>query len=64
MVQDYAEITSNIVVAVQIESKQAVSQVQDIAKVEGILVLVGPSDLSADYNLIGKIQDPEFQNKK
>lgn len=59
----YAESTQDIVCVVQIESREAVSNVKEIANIPGVdIVFVGPSDLSADYGMIGKSEDPEIQD--
>ncbi|KND60931.1 2-dehydro-3-deoxyglucarate aldolase [Candidatus Burkholderia verschuerenii] len=62
-VANYFEVANdNICVAVQIESRVAVENIDAIAAVEGVDVLfVGPSDLSANYGHIGQANHPDVQ---
>ena len=51
-----------VLAIVQIESKQAVERVEEIAKVPGIHVLfIGPRDLSHDLGVPGDTRAPAFQ---
>jgi 2-dehydro-3-deoxyglucarate aldolase len=60
-VPDYfARVNEDICVAVQIESRKGVENVDAIASVEGVDALfIGPSDLSADYGVLGQVTHPE-----
>lgn len=62
-VKDYQKIANdNIVVCVQIESPNAVANIDAICKVEGIdSVFIGPSDLAASYGHLGNANHPEVQ---
>lgn len=62
-VKDYQKIINdNIAVAVQIETRQAVENIDAIAAVEGVdCLFVGPSDLAAGYGYLGNAQHPEVQ---
>lgn len=60
--QEHAARTEDLVLAVQIESRSAVIQAKEISSVSGVdIVFIGPSDLSADFNLIGQPQSREIQ---
>jgi len=49
-------------VIVQVETRRAVENVEEILSVDGITgVFVGPSDLSANLGMYGKINTPEFE---
>lgn len=49
-------------VMLQIETRRAVENIEEIASVEGIDILfVGPTDLSSDIGYIGRATDPEPQ---
>ena len=59
--QYFAEWNRQVLVACQIETAQALENVEAIAAVEGIDVLfVGPNDLSANLNRFRRFDDPEF----
>lgn len=60
-VPDYfTRINDEISVVVQIESRKGVENVDAIAAVDGVDGLfIGPSDLSADYGVLGQITHPE-----
>jgi 2-dehydro-3-deoxyglucarate aldolase len=60
-VPDYfTRINEEISVVVQIESSKGVENVAAIAAVDGVDGLfIGPSDLSADYGVLGQITHPE-----
>jgi 2-keto-3-deoxy-L-rhamnonate aldolase RhmA len=50
-------------VIVQAEHRTAVENIDSIVKVPGVdCVLLGPYDLSASYNKMGQISDPEVLN--
>jgi 2-dehydro-3-deoxyglucarate aldolase len=58
----FKEANDHMCVAVQIESRQAVSQAAAIAAVEGVdCLFVGPSDLAAGYGHLGNANHPEVQ---
>jgi 2-dehydro-3-deoxyglucarate aldolase len=60
-VPDYfSRINEDICVALQIESRMGVQNVEAIAAVEGVDALfIGPSDLSADYGVLGQLSHPD-----
>lgn len=62
-VKDYVKkANSEICVLVQVETREAVDQLEAIAGVDGIDgVFVGPADLSASLGQIGNPQHPEVQ---
>ena len=50
---------SEIFLAVMIEDKEAVDEVEQIAALDGIdLILVGPGDLAQSYGVIGEMKHP------
>jgi 2-dehydro-3-deoxyglucarate aldolase/4-hydroxy-2-oxoheptanedioate aldolase len=50
-----------VLAVVQIESRQAVEQVEEIAALDGVDVLfVGPRDLSHDLGVPGDLQAPSY----
>lgn len=62
-IQNYAETASDgLCLLVQAETKAALSNLDDILKVEGIDgVFIGPADLAADMGYLGKIDEVEVQ---
>ncbi|MDO6386504.1 MULTISPECIES: 2-dehydro-3-deoxyglucarate aldolase [unclassified Uliginosibacterium] len=62
-VPDYQKVVNhNIVVAVQIETRSAVADIEAICAVPGVDVLfIGPSDLAAGYGYLGDPGHPEVQ---
>jgi 2-dehydro-3-deoxyglucarate aldolase len=62
-VPDYQKIIDeNIVVAVQIESRESVAAIDAICAVDGVdAVFIGPSDLAAGYGYLGNASHPEVQ---
>jgi 2-dehydro-3-deoxyglucarate aldolase len=62
-VADYFDIANdNLCVIVQIESRKAVENIDEILAVDGIdAVFVGPSDLAASYGHLGKLNHPDVQ---
>ena len=51
-----------ILVICQIETKEAVENIEDIVSVEGVDVsYIGPADLSASYGHLGNMSHPEVQ---
>jgi len=59
---EHVQNTENLVIALQVETKKAIDNVNEIAKVPGAdIIFIGPSDLSASYNLIGKVKNQKFQ---
>lgn len=59
--QYYTTTANNLTTVVQIETGEAVSNLKDIAEVDGVDVLfVGPLDLSISLNMPGKFDDPEY----
>jgi 2-dehydro-3-deoxyglucarate aldolase len=58
----FPDINDNITVLVQIESRQGLAAVDDIAAVDGVDGLfVGPSDLAAAFGHLGNANHPEVQ---
>jgi 4-hydroxy-2-oxoheptanedioate aldolase len=62
-VPDYAKKAEDeICVLVQAETRKAVSEIEAIAKVEGVDgIFIGPADLAADLGHIANTQHPEVQ---
>lgn len=59
--QYFAEWNRNVLVACQIETAQAVENIDAIAAVSGIDILfIGPNDLSASLNRFRRFDDPEY----
>jgi 2-keto-3-deoxy-L-rhamnonate aldolase RhmA len=60
---DYLKTADDeILVICQIETKEAVDNIEEIASVEGIdVTYIGPSDLSASYGYLGNPSNPEVQ---
>ncbi len=60
--QPYLEASSRaLLTVVQIETREAVENVDAIAAVPGVDVLfIGPSDLSHSYGILGRFQEPAF----
>ncbi|MFN5743599.1 MAG: HpcH/HpaI aldolase family protein [Planctomyces sp.] len=58
---DYVrDANDEVVVIVQAEHRDAVSSIEDIAAVPGLdCILLGPYDMSASFNRMGQIHDPE-----
>jgi 4-hydroxy-2-oxoheptanedioate aldolase len=58
---DYRETAhDNLLVILQIESKRAVDNVEAIAAVDGVdMLLIGPNDLAGSVGKLGNIEDPE-----
>jgi 4-hydroxy-2-oxoheptanedioate aldolase len=58
----FAEANANLLTILQIETPQAVEQVEEIAAVEGVDVLfVGPLDLSVGLGIPQQYDHPEFR---
>jgi 2-keto-3-deoxy-L-rhamnonate aldolase RhmA len=60
---DYYETADKeIMVVVQIETKEAVTNIEDICSVDGVdVAYIGPADLSASYGYLGNQSHPEVQ---
>jgi 2-keto-3-deoxy-L-rhamnonate aldolase RhmA len=60
---DYLKTANEeVLVVAQIETKEAVENVEEVASVDGVDVLfIGPSDLSASYGYLGKPEEPVVQ---
>lgn len=57
----YATANDKLLTVVQIETGEAIKNLQEIADVDGVDVLfVGPLDLSISLNMPGRFDDPEF----
>jgi 4-hydroxy-2-oxoheptanedioate aldolase len=53
-------VQDELLIAVQIESVTGIEQIEEIAAVAGIdLLLLGPRDLSGSIGLLGRFEDPE-----
>ena len=61
-VTDYEQwMTEEFLLIIQIESKEAVDAIDDIAAVEGIdMLFIGPIDLSASLGALGQFDSTEF----
>ena len=61
---DYADyMAKEFLLIAQIETEQAVNQIDEIAAVEGIdMLFIGPSDLSASLGAIGDYESKKFNN--
>jgi len=58
----HAEADDNLLTVTQIESGEALSNLEEIAAVDGVDVLfVGPLDLSTSLNMPRRFNDPEFR---
>ncbi len=58
----YLREAENVVVICQIETRQAVDNIKEIAAVDGVdMLFIGPSDLGADMGLIGQADHPDLQ---
>jgi 2-keto-3-deoxy-L-rhamnonate aldolase RhmA len=58
-----ARTNAAVLGAVQIESAEAVDEIDAIAAVDGVDVLfVGPSDLSQSLGILGQLEHPSFQD--
>lgn len=61
---DYIEnANKNNIILVQIETKEGVSNINEIVKVDGIDgIIVGPNDMAADYGTPGNFNTPEMES--
>lgn len=59
--QEYlAGFEDNLIIMCQIETKQAVDNIEEIAAVEGVdMLFIGPYDLSGSIGKLGQFDDPE-----
>lgn len=62
-IPDYHNVSNrNITVALQIESRVSVANIEAICAVDGVdCVFIGPSDLAAGYGYLGNAGHPEVQ---
>jgi len=61
MAQYFSEWNAQVLVILQIETREALKNVEAIAAVPGVDVLfVGPNDLSANLNVFRQFDHPEF----
>jgi 2-dehydro-3-deoxyglucarate aldolase len=62
-IPDYHQVSNrHITVALQIESRTAVANIEAICAVDGVdCVFIGPSDLAAGYGYLGNANHPEVQ---
>ena len=59
--QYYEEAKAKVLSVVQIETKEALSHLDDIAATEGVDVLfIGPSDLTMELGVFGQFDHPDF----
>lgn len=59
----YQTIDEEIYIAVQIETKEAIHNIDEICSVEGIdCAYIGPADLSASYDHLNQKSHPDVQN--
>ena len=57
----FKQANDNLLTVVQIETKEAVDQAEDIAAVEGVDVLfIGPLDLSVNMDIAENYENPDF----
>lgn len=57
-----AEFEDNMMVICQIETKEAVKNIEEIAAVEGVdMLFIGPYDLSGSIGKLGQFDDPEVK---
>ena len=63
-IKNYFEnIEKNLFIVCQIETEEGVSNIQDIADVEGVdMLFIGPMDLSTNVGCFGNFQDLKFVN--
>jgi len=58
-----AHANQEILVIVMVETKEAVENIDEILRVEGVDgIFLGPYDLSASYGITGQTQDPVIKN--
>lgn len=58
---EYARANNNILIAVQIEHIDAVTNIDEILGVPGVdAVFIGPYDLSASMGIVGQFQHPDY----
>jgi 2-dehydro-3-deoxyglucarate aldolase len=62
-IPDYHKVSNqHITVALQIESRKSVANIEAICAVDGVdCVFIGPSDLAAGYGYLGNANHPEVQ---
>lgn len=60
---DYKKnIDNELMIICQIETKEAVGNIEEIAAVEGVdMLFIGPNDLSGSINKLGLFDDPEVK---
>ncbi len=61
-IKNYFEnIEKNLMIVCQIETAEGVSNIEEIAKVDGVdMLFIGPMDLSTSIGKFGKFDDPVF----
>lgn len=61
-VNDYEEMQKNIIGIIQIETQNAVIEIENIAAIDGVDILfVGPSDLSMALGIFNQFDHPAYQ---
>ena len=61
--QYFQEANENLLTVVQIETQEAISNIDAIAAVEGVDVLfIGPLDLSVSLGIVGEFEHPDFRS--
>ena len=63
-IKNYFEnIEKDLLIVCQIETEEGVSNIEDIANVEGVdMLFIGPMDLSANVGCFGNFDNPKFVN--
>ena len=58
--EEYMKVAEDVMLIVQIESREAVDNAEDILSVEGVdAYFIGPADLSASLGVTGGLRNPE-----
>lgn len=62
VVEYVEEWNEHSIVLVQVETKRALENIEEIVSVDGVTgIFVGPADLSASLGMLGKTNTPEFE---
>lgn len=57
-----AKLTDDLMIICQVETKQAVDNIEEIAAVDGVdMLFIGPNDLSGSINKLREYDDPEVK---
>ena len=58
----YRKASDNLLIMVQVETRSAVKNAGEIARVEGVdLLFLGPSDIAGSLGKLGRTGDPEVE---